>query len=114
MEEEPLSQGQWHPPIVGGSSCRPADSVSVRGVRDHLISFGAALGASDRAALQRLTPLAGGAAILLEVEPSGGGRREPPTALRLATPRPGADPPRHTATLTANADGLFDVSELVG
>jgi hypothetical protein len=54
-----------------------------------------------------------GATVLLEVETSGGGRREPPTELRLATLRPGAEPPRRTATLAANADGLFDVTDLV-
>ncbi len=54
------------------------------------------------------------AAVLLEVEPLGGPRRaKAPTDLRLATLRPGADPPRHTATLTVNNDGLFDVSDLI-
>jgi hypothetical protein len=52
--------------------------------------------------------------VLLEVEPLGGPRRaSAPTELRLATLRPGADPPRHTATLTVNNDGLFDVTDLV-
>ena len=52
--------------------------------------------------------------VLLEVEPLGGPRRaDAPTELRLATLRPGADPPRHTATLTINNDGLFDLTELV-
>jgi hypothetical protein len=56
-----------------------------------------------------------GAAVLLEVEPRGGPRRAAaPIELRLATLRPGADPPRRTATITANGDGLFDVTELVG
>jgi hypothetical protein len=56
-----------------------------------------------------------GAAVLLEVESLGGSRRTAaPTELRLATLRPGADPPRRTATIAANGDGLFDVSELVG
>jgi hypothetical protein len=55
-----------------------------------------------------------GPTMLLEVEPSGGGFREPPTELRLATLRPGAEPPRRTATVAANADGLFDVTDLVG
>jgi hypothetical protein len=55
-----------------------------------------------------------GAAVLLEVEPAGGPRRAAaPTELRLATLRPGAEPPRHTATLAVNSDGLFDVSALV-
>jgi hypothetical protein len=55
-----------------------------------------------------------GAAVLLEVEPAGGPRRAPsPTELRIATLRPGAEPPRHTATLTVNGDGLFDVTDLV-
>lgn len=54
-----------------------------------------------------------GATVLLEVEPSGGSRRESPTELRLATLRPGAEPPRRTTTLAANADGLFDVTDLV-
>lgn len=53
-----------------------------------------------------------GATVLLEVEPSGG-RREPPTELRLATLRPGAEPPRRTTTLAANTDGLFDISDFV-
>jgi hypothetical protein len=53
-----------------------------------------------------------GAAVLLEVEPAGGSRRAP-TELRLATLRPGAEAPRHTATLAANGDGLFDVTNLV-
>lgn len=52
--------------------------------------------------------------VLLEVEPLGSPRRtEMPTELRLATLRPGAEPPRHTATLTVNNDGLFDVTDLV-
>jgi hypothetical protein len=52
--------------------------------------------------------------VLLEVVPLGGPRRAAaPTELRLATLRPGADPPRHTATLTINNDGLFDVTDLV-
>jgi hypothetical protein len=56
-----------------------------------------------------------GAAVLLEVEPRGGPRRAAaPTELRLATLRPGAEPPRRTATIAAKGDGLFDVSELVG
>jgi hypothetical protein len=55
-----------------------------------------------------------GAAVLLEVEPLGGPRRAAaPIQLRLATLRPGADPPRRTATIAANGDGLFDVTELV-
>jgi hypothetical protein len=56
-----------------------------------------------------------GPAVLLEVEASGGSRRSRnPTELRLATLRPGTEPSRHTATLTANGDGLFDVTDLVG
>jgi hypothetical protein len=55
-----------------------------------------------------------GAVVLLEVEPAGGPRRAAaPTELRLATLRPGTEPPRHTATLAANGDGLFDVTDLV-
>lgn len=55
-----------------------------------------------------------GSTVLLEVEPLGGPRRAgAPTELRLATLRPGADPPRHTATLAVNNDGLFDVTDLV-
>ncbi len=50
---------------------------------------------------------------LLEIEGVGGSHRTAPTELRLATLRPGADPPRQTATLVANADGLFDVTDLV-
>jgi hypothetical protein len=56
-----------------------------------------------------------GVTVLLEVEPVGGPRRvAAPTELRLATLRPGAEPPRRTATIAANGDGLFDVTELVG
>jgi hypothetical protein len=56
-----------------------------------------------------------GATVLLEVEPSGGPRRgDYPNLLRLAVLRPAAEPPRRESTLTANADGLFDVSGLVG
>jgi hypothetical protein len=55
-----------------------------------------------------------GPTVLLEVEPAGGPRRgDVPTELRLATLHPGAEPPRHRATLAANVDGLFDVSDLV-
>jgi hypothetical protein len=54
-----------------------------------------------------------GALLLLEVETSGGPRRATvPTELRLATLRPGADPPRHTAAVTVNNDGLFDITAL--
>ena len=54
-------------------------------------------------------------AVLLEVTAAGGSRRaRNPTELRLATLRPGSEPPRHTATLAANGDGLFDVTDLVG
>ncbi len=52
--------------------------------------------------------------VLLEAETIGGPRRTPaPTELRLAILRPGAEPPRHTATLPVNNDGLFDVTDLV-
>jgi hypothetical protein len=55
-----------------------------------------------------------GAAVLFEVEASGGSRRaRNPTELHLLTLRPGSDPPRHTATLIASGDGLFDVTDLV-
>jgi hypothetical protein len=55
-----------------------------------------------------------GAAVLLEVETSGGPRRAAaPTELRLATLTPGAEQPRQTATLAVNGDGLFDVTDLV-
>jgi len=50
--------------------------------------------------------------VLLEVE-STGGRRGTPTELRLDTLRPGTATPRRTARLAANADGLFDVTDLV-
>jgi hypothetical protein len=50
--------------------------------------------------------------VLLEVE-STGGRRGTPTELRLDTLRPGTATPRRTARLQPNADGLFDVSDLV-
>jgi hypothetical protein len=55
-----------------------------------------------------------GPVVLLEVEPLGGPRRAvAPTELRLETLRPGAEPARRAATLAANADGLFDVTDLV-
>jgi len=54
-----------------------------------------------------------GPVVLLEVDQEGGGRGEAPTELRLATLHPGAEPPRRTATLTPNADGLFDVGGLL-
>lgn len=54
-------------------------------------------------------------AVLLEIEASGGSRRgRNPTELRLLILRPGSEPPRRTATLAANGDGLFDVTDLVG
>ena len=53
-----------------------------------------------------------GPTVLLEVEPAGGSRGAP-TELRLALLRPGTDHPRHGATLAANPDGLFEVSDLV-
>ena len=70
---------------------------------------------------ERWQSLAAGAArgaigplVLLEVEAAGGPRRATmPTELRLATLRPGAETPRHTARLAANGDGLFDVTDLV-
>jgi hypothetical protein len=53
-------------------------------------------------------------AVLLEVETVGGSRRAAaPTEMRVETLRPGTDPPRHTATLAANGDGLFDVTDLL-
>jgi hypothetical protein len=62
-------------------------------------------------------PLVGGppgGTVLLEVEPAGGpSRAAAPTELRLATLRPGAEPPRYTATLAVNSDGLLDVTDLV-
>ncbi|HVW48330.1 MAG TPA: hypothetical protein VHA76_14840 [Solirubrobacterales bacterium] len=51
--------------------------------------------------------------VLLEVEPTGGGRAASPTELRLDTLRPGTATPRRTARLRANADGLFDVTDLL-
>jgi hypothetical protein len=55
-----------------------------------------------------------GSLVMLEVEASGGPRRaDSPTELRLATLRPGTDPPRHTAALTVNNDGLFDLTDFV-
>jgi hypothetical protein len=55
-----------------------------------------------------------GPRVLLELEAAGGPRRaDAPTELRLATLTPGAEQPRHTATLAANSDGLFDVTDLV-
>jgi hypothetical protein len=54
-----------------------------------------------------------GGAVLLEVETCGPRRAPAPTELRLATLRPGAEPPRHTATVAVNSDGLFDITALV-
>ncbi|MBS1679170.1 MAG: hypothetical protein JST08_17475 [Actinobacteria bacterium] len=55
-----------------------------------------------------------GPIVLLEVEAVGGPRRAAaPAEVRLATLRPGAEPPRHTATRAVNSDGLFDVTDLV-
>jgi hypothetical protein len=57
---------------------------------------------------------ASGPRVLLELETAGGPRRaDAPTELRLATLTPGAEQPRRTATLAANTDGLFDVTDLV-
>jgi hypothetical protein len=67
---------------------------------------------SALAAAEARAPL--GPTVLLEVEATDGARRaRNPTELRLTTLRPGTDPPRHTATLTVNGDGLFDITELV-
>ncbi|HEX3736783.1 MAG TPA: hypothetical protein VHV53_04510 [Solirubrobacterales bacterium] len=56
-----------------------------------------------------------GPLVLLEVERRRGARRGAASGeLRLAMLRPGTEEPRRTATLAANADGLFDVTELVG
>ncbi|MCW2981918.1 MAG: hypothetical protein JWO14_3645 [Solirubrobacterales bacterium] len=52
--------------------------------------------------------------VLLEVESTGGRRGAAPTELRLDTLRPGTATPRRTARLQSNADGLFDVTDLVG
>jgi hypothetical protein len=55
-----------------------------------------------------------GETVLLEVETVGGLRRgAAPTELRLDVLRPGNPTPRRTATLAANDDGLFDVTDLV-
>jgi hypothetical protein len=51
--------------------------------------------------------------VLLEVESTGGRRGTAPTELRLDTLRPGTATPRRTARLRPNADGLFDVTDLV-
>ncbi len=51
--------------------------------------------------------------VLLEVEPSGGRRGADPAELRLDTLRPGTATPRRTVRLRPNADGLFDVTDLV-
>jgi hypothetical protein len=76
-------------------------------LRDQVDERWSALAAGDARA-----PL--GPAVLLEVETTGGSRRaRTPTDLRLTTLRPGTEPPRHTATLTADGDGLFDVTEFV-
>lgn len=54
-----------------------------------------------------------GPTVLLEAQPAGGSRGAP-AELRLSLLRPGTEHPRQEATLAANPDGLFDVSELVG
>jgi hypothetical protein len=51
--------------------------------------------------------------VLLEVESTGGRHGSIPTELRLDTLRPGTATPRRTARLQPNADGLFDVTDLV-
>lgn len=51
--------------------------------------------------------------VLLEVESTGGPGGGTPTELRLDTLRPGTATPRRTARVQPNADGLFDVSDLV-
>jgi hypothetical protein len=53
-----------------------------------------------------------GSFVLLEVE-STGGRGGAPTEIRLDTLRPGTATPRRSARLRPNADGLFDVTDLV-
>jgi hypothetical protein len=60
------------------------------------------------------TPRPLGAAVLFEVETSGGSRRaRNPTELRLLILRSGAEPPRRTTALAVDGDGLFDVTDLV-
>ncbi|MBS1845783.1 MAG: hypothetical protein JST53_15305 [Actinobacteria bacterium] len=83
------------------------DGATARRLRDDVDERWQALAAGDAHG-----PHAG--AVLLEVEPLGGPRRaEMPTELRLATLRPGVEPPRHTASLAVNNDGLFDITDLV-
>jgi hypothetical protein len=107
-------------PRLAGEDVAPAIDVWRRGESTFLDGPGAAR--LRDAVDERWQSLAAGEArgaigslVLLEVEPTGGTRRAAsPTGLRLETLRLGADPPRHTATLAVNADGLFDFTDLVG
>jgi hypothetical protein len=106
-------------PRLAGEGAAPSIGVWRRGEATFL--DGRAAGRLRDAVDERWQSLAAGDAreaigplVLLEVEPLGGHRRAAaPTVLRLATLRPGAEPPRHTATLAVNNDGLFDISDLV-
>ena len=101
-EDEPPSLDVW----------RRADGTFLDGpgalrLRDTVDERWQSLAAGDARA-----PL--GAAVLLEVEAGGGSRRSRnPTEVRLLTLRPGSESPRHTATIAADGDGLFDIRDLV-
>jgi hypothetical protein len=106
----PRPPGETAPPTIGiwrRDGHAFLDAAAAGRLRDDVDERWQALAAGDARG-----PRAG--VVLLEVEPLGGpSRAEMPTELRLATLRPGADPPRHTATLAVNNDGLFDVTDLV-
>lgn len=82
------------------------DSPGARRLREEVDArWQAFAGGEARAAI--------GPFVLLEVESDGGRRGAAPTELRLDTLRPGTATPRRTARLRPNADGLFDVTDLV-
>jgi len=114
-----LAGGDARGPLVGVADGNPAGApVGSPSVGDATrLPPGPGEAATPGLAVQPSTDAAGApprGTVLLEVEPVGSPRRvAAPTELRLATLRPGAEPPRHTATLTVNSDGLFDVTELV-
>jgi hypothetical protein len=104
-----LAAGTAHTPAVAAGS--PAPLVSGEAVA---LPAGAAPPTPNAVVASGKADDSPAAVVLLEVEPAGGPRRAPsPTELRIATLRPAAEPPRHTATLTVNGDGLFDITALV-
>ena len=91
----------------------PAGRSGIRpGVKEHLLTLATARLSAAGSDVEAGAAL--GAAVLLELEAIGDSRRaRNPTELRLAILRPGAQPPRQTATLAANEDGLFDVTDFI-